>query len=385
MIRRAWPAVALVALALAAAALVRGHAAPAPWHYFFYDQRVYLAIARTPFSDDPMVHNGSASWRLLPPLVARYVGMPLGGPERGFLVVTFAMFAALPLAAWGWLATLGASRTTALTGGAVIAVAPAVVGLMAWDVVRVDPVSLLLLFLAGIATVRARGAWLCVAVAALAFTKETALLGAFFALAWAVLVNRRLLPAAAVTVLLAFGIRLFLQWWIVPQPYPFDNLYDFRGVMRSMSMTYAARRLLLASAGTWNVLLPVVAFAMASQRWSGRELAFTGALAVAMLQLLFASDNERVVAAGYPFVLAWCAGPLDAMDERRRRWAGLLIVLAQLPWLLEMGRVWPAPPPDDQLPHMPPIRYVEIAIALASVGTAGVMIVRRAGARTAQA
>jgi hypothetical protein len=375
---RALPAIALVALALSAATFVRTHAAPAPAHYFAYDQQVYLAIARAPFSADPQVHHASGCWRLLPPLLARYIGMPLGSPERGFFVLTFAMFALLPLAAWTWLEALGASRVSALTGAAVMAVSPPVVGLIAWDVVRVDPVGLVLLFLAGIATVRGRGAWLCVTVAAMALTKETALIAAFFAVSWAVLVDRRLLPAAAASVVLAVGIRSLLQWWIVPSPeYPFDNLKDFRVVVHSMSAAYAGRRLLLTTAGTWNLLVPLVAVAMASRRWGGREVALTGALAVAMVQLAFATDNERVVAAGYPFVLAWSAMQLDALDERDRRWAGAAIVLAQIPWLLQMGRVWPVPLPEDELPHFPPIRYVEIAIAAASVMAAAAAALRR--------
>jgi hypothetical protein len=374
-----WPAAAALAvLSLAVAALLRTYAAPAPWHYFAYDQQVYLAIARAPFSSDAQVHHASGCWRLLPPLLARYIGMPLGGPERGFLVVTFAMFALLPAAAMWWLASLGVSRTAAITGGALMAVAPPVVGLMAWDVVRVDAVGLLLLFLAAAATIRGNAVWMCIIVAAMAFTKETALIGAFFALAWAVLVNRRLLPAAVVCVGLAFGIRSFLQWWIVASPeYPFDNLKDFRVVMGSMSASYLGRRLLLTTAGTWNLLLPVVAIGMASRRWTGREVALSGALAVVMIQLLFATDNERIVAAGYPFVLAWSALQLDALDERARRWAGAALVLAQLPWLLAMGRVWPTPLPEDQLPHFPPIRYVEIAIALAAGAAAAAAFVRR--------
>ena len=124
----------------------------------------------------------------------------------------------------------------------------------------------------------------------------------------------------------------------MPSPeYPFHNLKDFHVVMSSMSASYAGRRLLLTTAGTWNLLLPLVAVSMAARRWTGRELAFAGALAVTMIQLVFATDNERVVAAGYPFVLAWCALQLDTMDEQRRRWAGAAIVLAQLPWLLEIG------------------------------------------------
>jgi hypothetical protein len=98
---------------------------------------------------------------------------------------------------------------------------------------------------------------------------------------------------------------------------------------------------------------------------------------VAMVQLLVATDNERVVAAAYPFVLAWCALQLDTIDERRRRWAGLAILLAQIPWLLVMGRVWPVPLPEDQLPHFPPIRYVEIAIVLGSAAAAAVAVTKR--------
>jgi hypothetical protein len=106
-------AAALGALSLAVATFVRAHAAPAPWYYLAHDQQVYLAIARAPFSNDPMVHHGSASWRLLPPLMARYIGVPLGGPERGFLALTFATFALLPAACLLWLRSLGISRTSA--------------------------------------------------------------------------------------------------------------------------------------------------------------------------------------------------------------------------------------------------------------------------------
>lgn len=375
-----WPAaVALGALSLAVAAFIRAQAAPAPWHYFAYDQQVYLAIARAPFSGDPQVHHASGSWRLLPPLMARYLGMPLGGPERGFLVLTFSTFALLPAACLAWLRSLDASRTSSLACAAVMAIAPPVVGLLAWDVVRVDSVGLLLLFLAATAAVSGRGAWLCGTIILMAFTKETALLAAFFALSWGVFVNRKLLPAAVLAAVLAFSIRSFLQWWIPPSPdYPFNNLKDFRVVMASMSASYAGRRLLLTTAGTWNLLLPLVALGMASRRWTGRELALTGALAVTMIQLVFATDNERVVAAGYPFVLAWVALQLDTMDERSRRWIGAAIVLAQVPWLLAMGRVWPVPLPEDQLPHFPPIRYVEMSIVLASATAAVVALARRA-------
>src|SRR5580765_1031856 len=132
--RRWLAALGLAALALAAGAFVRAHAAPAPWHYFAQDQQVYLAVARAPFSDDPQVHHANGCWRLLPPLLARYIGLPLGGPERGVLVLTFSMFALPSSAAWGWLEALCASRTSALSCGGVMALAPPGGGLFGWDV-----------------------------------------------------------------------------------------------------------------------------------------------------------------------------------------------------------------------------------------------------------
>ena len=169
---RLWPAAAaLGALSLAVAAFVRVHAAPAPWHYFAYDQQVYLAIARAPFSADPQVHHASGSWRLLPPLAARYIGMPLGGPERGFLVLTFSMFAVLPAACLAWLTSLGARRASSIACAAPwlrAARRPARVGRR-----RVDAVGLLLLFLASRpwCADAARGVRI---IAAMAFTKEGA-------------------------------------------------------------------------------------------------------------------------------------------------------------------------------------------------------------------
>jgi hypothetical protein len=125
-------------------------------------------------------------------------------------------------------------------------------------------------------------------------------------------------------------------------------------------------------------MVPAVAIGAVARRWTRRDFVLAGAIAVTMAQLLFATDNERVAAAGYPFVLALCAIELDTMPENRRRWAGACLVLFQIPWLLEMGRVWPRPPLGDfELPHFPPIRYVEIGIVILSVAAAAVAAVER--------
>ena len=79
------------------------------------------------------------------------------------------------------------------------------------------------------------------------------------------------------------------------------------------------------------------------------------------------NDIERIVAAGYPFALALCAMQLDALAPRMRTIVGTALAAAQLPWLLQAGRVWPVPPADDTLPHFPPIRFVEIGIFLVTI------------------
>ena len=360
-------AAALAAVSLSAGAFIRANAAPAPAHQFATDQPTYLAIARAPFSDDPLVRRAPYSRRVLMPLAARGVGALAGGPERGFLIVTFATFAALPLAAYCWLTAVGASRTSAFTGAGVMALAPPVVGLFAWDPVRVDSLLLLLLFGAAIATVRGHGIAMLALLGAAVLTKESGAIGIAFALAWALLVDRRLLPYAAAAAVIAIGVRVLLRWWLPAAPeFPFDNMDAVRVMLDSLSIGYAGRRLLLATAGTWNLLVPFAAAAIASRLPRGRELALTTALAVAMMQLVFASDNERLVAAGYPFVLALCATQLDTFEPRTRTMIGIVLVLAQIPWLLQMGRVWPVPQ-DDTLPHFPPIRFVEIGIFLVTI------------------
>jgi len=79
--------VAVIAVALAAlvsAALIRTYAQPPPPHYFAFDQRAYISMA-----DAPLVNTRDtylpASWRILPPLIARVIGQITGlGSERGF-------------------------------------------------------------------------------------------------------------------------------------------------------------------------------------------------------------------------------------------------------------------------------------------------------------
>jgi hypothetical protein len=206
---------------------------------------------------------------------------------------------------------------------------------------------------------------LILAILALSLTKETVLLAAFFAIGWSVLFARKMLPVA----LLATAAGVLLRWILLPLWLPspaadgFANLNGFHGVIDSLSFHYVARRGLLATASTFNVLLPLAAMAVIRERRSARGWLFAASIAVAFSQTLFASDTQRVTAAAYPFVLVLCGFELDRLAEDRRWFVGALLVAAQCPWLLVYGRL---------VPDLPGIRFVEIVIFVASVSAAAV-------------
>ena len=348
--------------ALIVAALIRTYAKPGPQILFSGDQQAYLSLARQPFVQTRVVYP-PATWRVLPPLVARGIGeVTGGGPERGFLVLTFACYALIPVAAFAWLRALGVAVDAALSGAAVVSITPTVLGYTAWDVVRVDPPSCLMLFLGALAVVKRRKAMFILVVTALAFTKETAMIVALFGAAWATLVDRRMLATSVVAVAVALFVRrILLQAWLMPVAVPFDNLFGFKQMIRDeLTLRYVARRLLLASASTWNVMLPLAAAWLVDQRRHPRAQAFLCAILVAEAQILFASDTQRLVAAAYPFVIACCAFQMERYDRRSRMLTAAALVAAQVPWLLENG----------QVVHFVWLRGVEIAIALVTAGLA---------------
>jgi len=360
--REAWTAVAAcVLLALAAGALVRTFAAPAPQEFFLHDQQVYLSMARQPFVQTGMLYP-PASWRILPPLAARAIGALLhADPERGFLVLTFSAFALIPVATFAFLAALGLPLDTAVAGTALVALSPNTLGYTAWDVVRVDPSALALMCLCAYAVASGKPALLVVSIAALSVTKETALVGASFAVAWALGVDRRLLRAAVLSFALAVVVRAVVLPALIPPPAPFDNFYSFREMIHEeLTVVYAARRLLLASGTSWNVLLPFAAVWLVDEWRNPRAHALLVAIVVAEAQILFASDTQRLTAAAYPFVIACCASQLQRFAPRQRAVAGAALLVAQLPWLLENGRVV----------HLAWLRGVEIAIVIVSASLA---------------
>src|SRR5256885_7195530 len=103
----------LAGLSIVVGAFIRVHAVPASAHYFSEDQQVYLAMARAPFSHVPQVRHAPGSWRVLPPLLAGAIGSFGGGPGRGVLILMFATFGPLPIAAPAWCEALHVSPPSA--------------------------------------------------------------------------------------------------------------------------------------------------------------------------------------------------------------------------------------------------------------------------------
>jgi hypothetical protein len=99
------------------------------------------------------------------------------------------------------------------------------------------------------------------------------------------------------------------------------------------------------------VLTPIAALALARRIRQPRAWAVAIPLTIATAQILVAIDTQRLVAAAYPFVLLACAWELDRLAPRTQALAGLLVVLAQVPWLVTYARIWPLP-----------LRGVEIAL-----------------------
>jgi hypothetical protein len=140
---------------------------------------------------------------------------------------------------------------------------------------------------------------------------------------------------------------------IPPAPeHPYRALDGFYGVVNSLSVRYVARRLLLGSASTFNVVLPFAVVGLVRERATPRGIALWTTIGVTLAQLFFASDNERVVAAGAPFVLAACALELNRQPSARRWKIALVLVASQLLWLVDYGR----------LARVPALRAIEIVL-----------------------
>jgi hypothetical protein len=319
------------------------------------DRDVYLAMAERPFSEAAAVRHPPFCWRILPSWLVWASGLE---PQTGFAVLTLASAALFPAAIVSLLLALRNSSGSALAMGGVAALAPPVVGYLSWCPPMTDAFALLLGTLTAVAVVRKNHALFAASLLALALTKETWTLAAVFALLWTWRDGRRQLAIRAAVIAAALALTWTVRVMIAPaEPYSLTGL--LAESIRRIDTRDIARRLLLATGGTWNVLLPLAAAALIRMRGTRVGAALAAPIALSTAQILIASDTARPVAAAYPFVMMAAALELDRLRPARRAAVSIIVILAQLPWLLTYA--WVA---------RLPLRGVEIALVLAAMVTA---------------
>ena len=352
LLRRSWYLAALALLGAAVPLALGPRATLPPADYFLHDQQRYLAMAESPASFAPEPNAAPFCWRLLPSAAVRASGLP---PRRGFHLLTIGTLALIPPVIALMLSAAGISAGSSIALSAVAALAPAVAGYLSWDFIRPDGPSLLLVVVAAWAAIRGRPAVFILTLVALSLTKETWLVAAAFALLW----SRACQPVfwkwavigTGLAAVVAAGVRIAIP---AAQAYSFVTIA--RDLYWPLDLTTIARRILLATSATWNILTPIVAFALASRWREPRAWALLVPILIASAQILVAIDTQRLVAAAYPFVLLAAAWELDRIAASRRAAIGVAIGLAQLPWLVTYARVWPLP-----------LRAVEILLAIVTV------------------
>lgn len=343
---------ALALLGLAVPLWLGARASLPPAVYFEHDQRHYLAAA----AGDTRSVDAPFAWRVLPPALVRASRLP---PARGFRTLTLLALMLVPPVIALMLSAAGISTATAFVLGALSAFAPPVAGYLSWDYIRPDGVSLLLIAVTAWSAIRQRPCAFAIAMAALALTKETWVIAAAFALLWSRAVAPEFRRAAAAGTLIAFVTAVAVRI-VTSTPQPYSIFANVRELYWPFDARTIARRLLLATASTWTVLLPVAAFALVRRIREPRAWAASAALAIATAQILVAIDTQRIVAAGLPFLLLACAWELDGLATPSRRMAaGAVLAALQLPWLLAYARVW-----------APPLRGVEVGLVCVSLAAA---------------
>jgi hypothetical protein len=354
MSRRLHPALVVICLVTVVVAMLIAAVARVSSDSFPVDQQYYLAMARAPFGPRAEVHQPPFCWRLLPALLAHLAP----AAEHGFRFITLASFAVLPAVVF-WLArAVGSSVTSGLLAAALTIVAPPIIGLLSWDPIRPDPLATVLLGTASASVVRRNVPIALLSTVALALTKETVLIAVVFAIAWSALVDGRVWRLALGLAVAAVGILGAVRLLVQPvTSYPV--LRAAEEIYLPFSWVNVARRLLLATATTWNFLFPFSVWSLLRDRDTRLSMVLAVCLAFVTAQIIVSFDIPRVVACGWPFVIAAIARALDRYSVPARVTVTVALALCQIPWLLAYGQIAASR-----------LRPMEIILALSTVPVA---------------
>lgn len=218
------------------------------------DHWTYLSMAEDPFGTHGTAYEPPLGWRVLAPLIVSLA--PLEA-STGFRVLTVCAHAGTTLALIWFLLGLGLPPRSASAGGIVFVLLGPAVGFTLLDYMYIDPLAFFLLTLTLASAVHRRGWLVCVSLPLLALTKETVLLDLLFTMTWTVLArDKRLLKWVAAGSGLSVLMFVVIRSAIVPA-YPYSVIEEFKSVYVPFSLTNVVRRLMEATGGAWNVLLPV--------------------------------------------------------------------------------------------------------------------------------
>jgi len=253
------------------------------------------------------------------------------GVATGFWMVTLLGLATTTLALEWFLSGLGLPRASAVAGGlCFVALMPACAWTL-YDDCLVDPLAFACVTLALGAAVHRRGPVLVVAAGLGALAKETTILASLFALLWAAEANdRRMLRWGLASLTCALGL-LGLLHVAIPVTAGWSYLLATSHIGGStIARGLVLDRLVRATFGTWGILLaPALA---AGLFW--RRPAPAVFLGLVTLQILISFDVERVVAYGFPVVIAAACFGVEVLTRDRPlyRWPAWIAIFA-----LELG------------------------------------------------
>lgn len=313
-----------VALLLVLALLVQQHGV-LPYLDARYngDYSNYLALAIQPFgSSNPLAQQAPFLWRLLTPLIVHVLPV---SPVYGFWLVTLAGLVGTVLALEWLLSGLGLLFPAVLAGGFAFVLLGPATGFLLWDDMLVDPLALCLLALIVAAAIHQHGKLLLSLVLLGALAKEVTLLGTVFAVLWGWKRCREMVGWSLAALALGMLVQTLLRILILPTPpYTFLSAFEISTGYTSFSPLsflelcgYEGARLIESLLGAWGIMLPLAVLQLRHVPQFWRTYSTFLVLAIgAILQILIATDLERLVIYGFPAIIAACCFEVEYLAAR---------------------------------------------------------------------
>jgi len=283
------------------------------------DNLYYVAMARSPFSSDRLVHRGPYYWRVLTPWLVHLLTRLGLSVEGGFLLITIISLCGAIIGVYVLLRFCGATPWQALAIALLVQTQYAL-GLFAlWDYELIDPLAYLLIVLAFICYLQDRPRWLLLVLALGVMNRETALY-AVAAFAGEQVIRRdwrRLkvyLPAYIIPILifivLQHAIYQIGHYSLLKTALPQRG--DLVGRASTISLFGNINPIALnvyhLTINSYGLLLPLFILQVIHPPYFVRRpVVWLFLLATVITSILFGGDNERLMIIAFPVfaIAAW--------------------------------------------------------------------------------